>query len=164
MPDPTEKKSWHREPWPWFLMAGPAIVVVAGSITSAIAFVGADGLVADDYYKQGVAINRTIARDSRARALAIRGEIAFEGDKVRANLQANAPLPDHVRLTLAHATRAGEDRKVVLVRDAAGSYWAPIAAVPAGRWSVILETSDWRVAAATQLGSGAPIAIAAGGS
>ena len=28
---------WYREPWPWILMAGPAIVVVAGFATLFIA-------------------------------------------------------------------------------------------------------------------------------
>ena len=60
---------WYREPWPWILMAGPAIVVVAGFATLAIAVKTDDGLVADDYYKQGLAINRVLrARRAGARA------------------------------------------------------------------------------------------------
>ena len=51
---------WYRDPWPWILMAGPAAVVVAGAITLWIAFASADGLVAGDYYKQGLAINQVI--------------------------------------------------------------------------------------------------------
>ena len=57
--DPSAKP-WYREPWPWILMAGPAAVVVAGTVTAYIAFSGADRLVAEDYYKRGVEINRTI--------------------------------------------------------------------------------------------------------
>ena len=29
----TIAKPWYREPWPWLLMLGPAVVVVAGFIT-----------------------------------------------------------------------------------------------------------------------------------
>ena len=46
----SPRKPWYREPWPWIIMAGPATVVVAGVATAVIAFRGADGLVADDYY------------------------------------------------------------------------------------------------------------------
>ena len=53
---------WYREPWPWILMSGPAAVIVAGAFTIWIAFSGADGLVTQDYYKQGLAINRTLAQ------------------------------------------------------------------------------------------------------
>ena len=42
-----ERKPWYRHPWPWILMAGPAVVVVAGALTAIIAFQGADPLVAD---------------------------------------------------------------------------------------------------------------------
>ena len=51
---------WYREPWPWLLMSGPATVIVAGIYTSVLAFSGTDGLVADDYYKQGLAMNKTL--------------------------------------------------------------------------------------------------------
>ena len=38
---------WYREPWPWILMAGPAIVVVAGAFTMTLAFTTADEIVSD---------------------------------------------------------------------------------------------------------------------
>ena len=53
-------KSWYREPWPWLLMMGPAIVIVAGFYTLWLAIQSNDGLVADDYYKRGLAINQTL--------------------------------------------------------------------------------------------------------
>ena len=56
-------QAWYREPWPWLVMSGPAIVVVAGIGTAIIAFRTSDGLVADDYYKQGLVINQTLKRD-----------------------------------------------------------------------------------------------------
>ncbi len=45
--NPVTPKPWYREPWPWLLMAGPAIVVVAGFLTLGFAIQSADGLVAD---------------------------------------------------------------------------------------------------------------------
>jgi hypothetical protein len=38
---------WYRHRWPWLLMLGPAIVVVAGIATAAIAVATADTLVSD---------------------------------------------------------------------------------------------------------------------
>jgi hypothetical protein len=40
-------KPWYHEPWPWILMSGPAIVVVAGIATAVIAVRTADPIVAD---------------------------------------------------------------------------------------------------------------------
>jgi hypothetical protein len=49
--NPTATKPWYRHPWPWILMSGPAIVVVAGIATTVIAVTTADGLVSDDASK-----------------------------------------------------------------------------------------------------------------
>jgi hypothetical protein len=50
---------WYKEPWPWILMAPPATAVLAGIATVWIAVASADGLVAEDYYKQGLAMENT---------------------------------------------------------------------------------------------------------
>jgi len=42
-----EPQPWYRHPWPWILMAGPAIVVVAGLVTAFLAVTTFDGLVAE---------------------------------------------------------------------------------------------------------------------
>lgn len=138
---------WYREPWPWIVMAGPAIVVVAGVATAVIAFRGADGLVADDYYKQGLGINREIARDRAAIELGIAGEIRILPAHARLTLRSTAGLPDRVTLRLVHPTRAAEDRVVHPARTAAGTWEAPLPGLPAGRWRAIVETQRWRVAA-----------------
>ena len=60
---------WYRQRWPWILMAGPAAVLVAGAITTWIAFSTSDGLVAQDYYKQGLAVNKVLAKEEAAARL-----------------------------------------------------------------------------------------------
>ena len=59
----SRAQPWYREPWPWILMSGPAAVIVAGAVTTWMAFASADGLVADDYYKRGLAINAVLKRE-----------------------------------------------------------------------------------------------------
>ena len=145
-PAPTVKP-WYREPWPWLLMAGPGTVVVAGLVTAWIAYSGADGLVADDYYKQGLAINRTLARDAKAQALGIAGEIRVEDGFARVTLQSTGALPDRLSLRFAHPARASEDRVVFLARRTANTYEAPVAPLAPVTWRAIVETPEWRVSA-----------------
>ena len=57
---------WYRQAWPWFLIAFPAIAVIAGAVTLWLAVSTSDGLVVDDYYKQGLAVQQTMARSQRA--------------------------------------------------------------------------------------------------
>lgn len=47
----------------WLLIAGPAAVIVAGFITLWLAISRPDTLVAQDYYRRGVEINKTLAAD-----------------------------------------------------------------------------------------------------
>jgi hypothetical protein len=164
MNETTDAKPWYREPWPWILMAGPAIVVVAGAVTTAIAFAGADGLVADDYYRRGLAINRTLAREARAQALGIAGTVTLESRQVRAKLNAAQALPDRIRLTLAHPTRAGADRVVYLARLGPEEFSAPLDGLPAGRWELILEAADWRLAASADTRASPVVTIPSQGS
>ncbi len=141
---------WYREPWPWIVMAGPAIVVVAGIATAVIAIRTSDGLVADDYYKQGLAINRVLEREKRAGALGVAATVQFSDDRERARvlLRMQGDAPRELRLTLVHPTRAGEDQVIALLPNGAGVYdgvmGIPRGAVlglrledDAGRWRVV---------------------------
>jgi len=140
---------WYRHRWPWLLMAGPAAVVVAGVITTVIAVRTSDGVVADDYYKQGLGINRVLERDRRAQALGLQARLVFneERDAVRVLLAGDAPGPERLRLALAHPTRK-EDRMVELRRAAPGLYEGRLAPPRGARWNVTLEdpARTWRVA------------------
>ena len=69
------ERPWYREPWPWILISGPAVVVVAGFVTLWLAVSSSDGLVAEDYYKQGLAINRVIEREEAAQKLGLTARI-----------------------------------------------------------------------------------------
>jgi hypothetical protein len=145
----TSPTPWYREPWPWILMSGPFIVIVAGFVTLALAMSSSDGLVADDYYKQGLAINRTIERDARARALGARASLRFneERTRVQVSLAASVPPPDTLQLVLLHPTRAGEDRNVTLHEASPGVYEASLEAPRRGNWHVRLSDAQgrWRL-------------------
>ncbi len=84
--EPTRSRPWYREPWPWFLISLPAAAVIAGLITVWIAYRSADGLVVGDYYKAGLAINQTLARDERARDLGLNAAIMISGPAIELDL------------------------------------------------------------------------------
>ena len=146
---------WYREPWPWLLMAGPALVVVASMITLCLAIRSDDGLVVDDYYKQGLAVNQTLTRDRTALARGYKAELVWDAasSRVRVTLSGQQVLPPLLQLRIVHPTHAGLDQRVRLIAVGAGAYEAAIAAPRAGRWLVMLEdegrswrlTGEWRV-------------------
>ena len=142
-------KPWYREPWPWLLMAGPAAVVVAGVATTVLAVVSFDGLVADDYYKQGLGINRVLARDARARALGLTAAVQFSPDRarVRVILEKDAPAKA-IRLALVHPTRPDADQSLLLRAGADGTFEGAIIAPRATAIGVRIEDVEgrWRLA------------------
>lgn len=145
--DVAQDRSWRREPWVWFLAAGPLTVIAAGFVTLWLALASDDGLVTDDYYKQGLAINQALGRDRMAAALGLRASVLAGPERVRVVLTGSR-MPAALRLQLSHPTRRGKDQEVALTAAAAGVYegWLP-AAVRAGRWRVLLEDAEksWRL-------------------
>jgi len=138
---------WYRQPWPWILMAGPAFVIVAGIAMAWVAFSGQDGLVVDDYYRQGLAINQTLARDARASQLGLSGEVRMSGNGIEVSILSNAPLPKQVRLALVHPTLSGMDQVIFAPEVAPGQYAAAIKPLLPSRWRILAEGGDWRLVA-----------------
>ena len=143
----TPHKPWHREPWPWILMAGPAAVVVAGTLTAWLAVTTADGLVADDYYKRGLAINQELRRDEVAAERGVAVVLEVRGGILRARLAIQGEAPPALFARLVHPTRAGEDQRLRLALVAPGVYEAAFAAARGARWRVVVEDprGEWRV-------------------
>jgi hypothetical protein len=149
---------WYRQRWPWLLFAGPAIVVVAGLVTAWIAVTSDDGLVAEDYYKRGLLINKEIERTRRGDALQLGAIVRVAPEGALAveltGLADPTAAPSALRILMSHPTRSGDDVTLTLPRGSDGMYRGRIAAPAAGRWIVTLETDSWRLqtgVAATRL-------------
>jgi hypothetical protein len=138
-------RAWYRNPWPWLLMSGPAIVLVAGAVTTWIAFASADGLVAEDYYKQGLGINRRLEREDAARGLGISAVLYRDESSIVVEMRGAAP--EVLFVHLAHATRAGHDVRLRLTPGGDGAYRAGLPPLPPGRWRAAIEDArgTWRI-------------------
>jgi hypothetical protein len=145
----TDKRPFYREPMVWMLIGIPLASVLMGIVMITLAVNTNDGLVVDDYYKKGLQINRTLARDARAGELDLRARIRFSaGDNrvsVRLTGRPSFEAPGEIRLGFYHATRQGEDQVLSLRIDAEGVYSAPMPELTAGRWYISAETDQWRL-------------------
>lgn len=142
---------WYREPWPWLLMVGPVMVIVAGFITAWLALRSADGLVDDDYYKQGLAVNQRIHRDQEAldRGIEVDLELVGERNELSARLRENSTrgTPPVLNLRLSHPTAAGRDLNLSLSLGPDGVYRTALAEKLEGRWTVSVSDASarWRL-------------------
>ena len=130
MPLPTDSNTppWYRQFWPWFLIALPGSVVIASLVTVYIAFSGADSLVVDNYYRDGLAINQVLEQDRRAEVLGLLAELRLDATsgELFATIDTVHPLPERLALLLFHPTDSKRDRELVLTEFAPGHYRADL--------------------------------------
>ena len=141
------RKPWYKEPWPWFLMAGPFIVILAAIATIYLAVASNDGLVTDDYYKEGLAINQSLARDDVARELKLSASVMAAGENLRVIFGGEGFKPKAAILRLVHPTQAGFDQVFELQAEGDGVFNAKMPQSLTGRWRIILEDAgqNWRL-------------------
>jgi hypothetical protein len=145
-------------------MSLPATAVIAGITTVVIAVRSADGMVVGDYYKAGLAINQTLARDNAAFALGLTATVHDEGGALLLTLAGHLPAyPEQLTLTLAHPTRAGMDQTLAMHHAGGGHYRAAMPVMPAGKWHLQLvdAASTWRVSGIVHLPLTTPVTLAA---
>lgn len=154
---------WYRQRWPWLIMVPPAAAVIGCIITITLAIKSADGVVAADYYKRGLAINEQLARSDLAHKLGLQAEVVVggitAGDAIAVRLAATQALPPEaaLKLRLVHPGRGGADREAILSRVAVHDdgrsveyrgQWGDNGSAPiAGHvnWRLVMEARDWRL-------------------
>jgi hypothetical protein len=137
---------WYRQRWPWLLMLGPALVLVAGAYTAWLAYRTDDGLVARDYYKRGLLINQTLQRDHNAATLAISAQGAWSADGRSLSIQVHGlapPGPEPVLRVIYD--RTGAEHAVRLRDIGGGRYEAAISRPVDTHWRAVIETDTWRL-------------------
>jgi hypothetical protein len=152
-----DTKPWYQQFWPWAIMSLPAIAVVAGTITIVIAFKTDDGLVSDDYYKEGLAINQSFARDQRATELGLAADILINPDSQLVEVRiSNLPADETLSLNAVHSTIAGRDQaNIVLKHVTKGIYRGELNRLSAGKWRIEVVSKDrgWRLSGNMDAGS-----------
>ncbi len=141
---------WYRQFWPWFLISLPATAVIAGIVTINLAIRSDDGLVADDYYKQGLGLHKDAARVRTAQQLGVTATLTHDASQGSVIVQLNdAPVGqlDALKLTLFHPTRRNQDQDVVMKLSGHRRYRVDIAALESANWKVSLEppSGQWRI-------------------
>jgi hypothetical protein len=173
--DPTP---WYRQGWPWLIMVPPVAAIIGCAITITLAIRSADGVVAADYYKRGLAINEQLARSQAAAAMGLQANVSTRGlaagDEVRVVLRADRAVPPEaaLKLRLVHPGRDGADREAMLARVAVHEdgrqvdyigHWQESGPVSGQvSWRLVIEARDWRLDGdASMITAGAPLQVRA---
>jgi hypothetical protein len=141
-------RPWYREPLVLMVAAIPALTVVAGISTVVIAGRHADAVVADDYRKDGIAINRDPTRDAAAVQLGVAAHVSDANGALTVRLDpGHAERPRRLVAILSHATRAELDRMITLEPSVDGTYSVALPPLNRGHWYLELTPPDraWRL-------------------
>lgn len=144
----VDTKPWYKYFWPWVLITLPGLVVIASMITIVLAVRSSDGVVSDDYYKDGVAINQTFERDARAvqRGLSAALDLNAEENRIHLALSGeNIELP--LKVSLLHATRKNLDQVMMINHLNFGQAELSVQPLSPGKWYIRVESDpgQWRL-------------------
>jgi len=156
------RRRWYAEPWVWLLIALPAAAVIGGFITLYLAVTTSDGLVVDDYYKRGKAINMDLARDQAAATYAVRASLLLDAGLNVMHVEltpVRGAWPDTLQLAVMHPTRAGADQLVALRHTGSGQYSGRLDELADGHWYLQLSADDWRLSGTLQLPQQEPLLL-----
>jgi hypothetical protein len=159
-------------------MVPPVAAIIGCAITITLAIRSADGVVAADYYKRGLAINEQLARSQAAAAMGLQANVSTRGlaagDEVRVVLRADRAVPPEaaLKLRLVHPGRDGADREAMLARVAVHEdgrqvdyigHWQESGPVSGQvSWRLVIEARDWRLDGdASMITAGAPLQVRA---
>jgi hypothetical protein len=146
-PRQEDSEPWYRQFWPWFLIALPGSVVIAAFATLYIANRHSDDLVADEYYKDGLAINQQLEKKELASRRDYAATLSIDGERIVAETRG---INDYamLRLQLSHPLEADRDFSLDLRRIAPYRFAAELPQPVASHWHWILdagESGPWRL-------------------
>lgn len=146
---------WYRQFWPWFLIALPLVVVIAGFNMLYIALKYPHSMVDDQYYKEGLAINQSLDQDRRAAQLNLSAKIIFRpfngsdsnSTELEVSLSGRTSYPTALTLLLLHPGSQSLDQTLELKQLEAGQYRAQFTEQYQHRYYLRLQAADksWRL-------------------
>jgi hypothetical protein len=142
------QKKWYKQFWPWFLIIVPLTSMVLSFTMMNLAFTGEDSMVIDDYYKEGRSINLKIQKLQQAKILNISTKMQVFSDYVEVTFISGEPESgEALTLDFFHSTQKFKDFSVILLRDANGTYRAPLEENVSGKWQLSLHPfeENWKI-------------------
>lgn len=117
----TDEKQWYQQFWPWFLIALPAVVIIACLYTVYLALNNPLSMVKKDYYQEGLTINKNIAELKKASQLGLQATIRVdENRRLRIELSSASSFepPTTLILFFHHPVDDSKDLSFGLHREA----------------------------------------------
>ena len=122
-------------------MAGPALVIVAGFITLWIAISHPDPVLTDDYYKQGLTVNKVVDQYHAAANQGIKAQILRSGQELRifASTKAGPLQSGALKFAIKNPAKPEQDQEITLENAGSGFYVGKLKQDVQGQRDVLLS-------------------------
>jgi len=138
------EKPWFKQAWPWFVFSIPLLTIVAGVLTYQIAADKPHSMVQDDYFKKGLAINQSLAKQKNAEVLKLEAVIKvddaselliirFANEKIAAN---------QLLLSFSHPTQEKYDQFLQADKLTDNEFITQIPSLPQAHWHIRLTDKE----------------------
>ena len=127
----------------FLLLAFFAAVFAVNGVFIYVSLQSHPGVVSDDAYRRGLHYNRELDRAERQRDMGWRSRVSVVGGTVELTVSGPAGMPVAglaVSGTARRPVHDRSDRTLIFTETAPGIYRAAPPGLPAGRWSLVLET------------------------
>ena len=162
------QKPWYRHGMVWLVVGIPLSSVIAGIYFIIIASSGANDVVVDNYYKDGLAINQSFAQDNKAKTLHISAYLSMNDKQQLVAIVANTQVP-FIEVRLSHHKDKDFDIQGAMVlsekKSDGGVYRLQLQQPLQGLWFVqltahqTLRDTPWRLQAKLNFPLSQPVYI-----
>lgn len=147
--------AWHHHFWPWVLLLLPLTSVAAGLSMLCLAMQQPVNIVVDDYYRQGLGINKQLQREANATNFGLSGQLTLDYENQQVSLVLDSTRefvrPQEIRLFVFHAAFSDQDKQIVLTRITEHMYVGALQHLDTAMFRILAETDDWRLSASARL-------------
>ena len=109
---------WYKQVWLWLVLAPLIMVISASFFMIYLAISSDDGVVVDNFYKDGLAIKVRAQQDEYAAQRDIKAELKVENQMINLKLSGHLDtLPSQLKLQIIFPTLASKDVNVTLTES-----------------------------------------------
>jgi len=141
---------WYKQFWLWFIVTPLLVVFALGFTMLYMAIKTNDGVVVDNFYKDGKGIYVRNDEDALARERGLRAELRWVDDQLLVALSGDlAPMPEALKLLFIFPTAQAGDVSLVLQHQGLGQYQGRLPSPVTGNRQLQIqpmgESITWRL-------------------
>lgn len=107
---------WYRQPWLWFILSPLIVVMIAGFSMMYLAISTHDGVVVDNFYKDGLSIHTRSQQDQEAVDRGLAAKVMTDQQRISLKLSGNLETrPAQLTLLVIFPTQDDHDHSVRLI-------------------------------------------------